>query len=128
MIKISRLLLVVGLTAVAAHAVEPDAPSAAPKAPTDFVSLDTDGDGRISLAEFTAPAAKLRDAMQPPPAKKAVTAEGDASHDGILSAADSIEGRYSPVVFKQLDIDHDDYLSPTELEALFASAHNISQP
>ena len=99
----------------------------APKQPTDFKSFDTDGDGRISLAEFTAPAERHRAANRAK-GKEKPKSENDVSHDGVLSPADTIEGRYSPEVFKQLDINHDNFITPPELEALFGSAHNISQP
>jgi hypothetical protein len=123
--KPNLLLLVFALLPLAAHAVDDETPGASDQPPTDFSALDADGDGRISLAEFTAPATQLRAAMKEKP--KADT-PADVSHDGILSAANSIEGRYSPEVFGQLDINHDKFLSPEELAALFQNAHNISQP
>ena len=105
-----------------------ESPPAPAKPPTDFKSLDTNGDDRISLAEFTAPAEKLRAARQGKAKDRPKDAAADATHDGILSPADSVEGRYSPEVFKLLDINHDNFISPAELVALFTNAHNISQP
>jgi hypothetical protein len=124
--KLTRLLFVLGLTWLAAWAADPEAPAASDKPPTDFRSLDTDSDGRISIDEFTAPAVKHRAAIPPKPGEEGKAV--DASKDGILSPADSIEGRYSPEVFMLLDVNHDKYVSPEELAALFTSAHNISQP
>lgn len=95
------------------------------KPPTNFKSLDADGDGRISLKEFTAPAAKQRAKEG---AKPAPSADKPAAGDDIVSPANTTEGRYTPEVFRVLDVDHDQYLSRAELEALFSSAHNISQP
>ena len=138
--KRSRLLLLVGLTWLTAHAVDDttDTSVAPAKPPADFKSLDTDGDGRISLAEFTAPARQQREevAKAMGPTGSTSNDPGSASSDpgvvhesdGILSSTDTIEGRYSPEVFRQLDVNHDAYVSPAELEVLFTSAHNISQP
>jgi EF hand len=129
--KISRslgLLFLSGGFAWLAAKESPDPAPAPAKPPTDFKSLDTDGDGRISLAEFTAPAEKLREARRAKGKAQSKEGAGDATRDGILSPADSVEGRYSPEVFKQLDINHDNFVSPAELEALFTNAHNISQP
>lgn len=101
-------------------AAEPEA-----KPPTVFKSLDTDRDGRISLKEFTAPAAK----QQAKEGTKATApAAKPAGGDGIVSPASTIEGRYTSEVFRILDVDHDQFLSPAEYEALHSSAHNISQP
>lgn len=94
------------------------------KLPTNFKSLDIDRDGRVSLKEFTAPGTK----RQPKEATKATPPADKPAGDGIVSPANTVGGRYTPEVFRVLDIDHDQFLSPAELEALFTSAHNISQP
>jgi hypothetical protein len=131
--KLSRLLLAVGFTWLAAHAAEktPEPVPAPATPPADFKSLDTDGDGRLSLDEFTAPAVVHRAAKQGQASAAGTPSGADplpAAQDGILSATDSIEGRYSPEVFGNLDVDHDKFVSPEELEALLTSAHNIKQP
>jgi hypothetical protein len=58
--------------------------------------LDTDKDGRISLAEFTAGQTET----------KAASLNQGGMESGVGDAA---------VIFKQLDADHDNYLSATEL-------------
>lgn len=130
--KPNLLLLVFALLPLAAHAVDdttPEPMSSAEPRRTDFKSLDGDGDGRLSLDEFTAPAAVHRAGKQVQ-ASAAGTPSGPdpLPPERALSLGDSIEGRYSPEVFKNLDIDHDSFVSPQEWEALVTSAHNISQP
>lgn len=130
--KTNFLLLTLAVLPLAMHAIddttpEPATTSAQPAA--DFKSLDADGDGRLSVDEFTAPAAVHRAAKQ-----GRVAAAGTASgpdplpQAGVPAVGDSIEGRYSPEVFKNLDIDHDRFVSPQEFAVLGSSAHNISQP
>ena len=97
------------------------------KPTTDFKSLDTDRDGRISLQEFTTPAAKER-AKEGAKGTAPTDKDQPAGGDGIVSPTSTVQGRYTPEVFRILDVDHDQFLSPTELEALVSSAHKISQP
>jgi hypothetical protein len=125
------LCLLASLAAcLSAEVADPNPDLAAPPArlPTDFKSLDGDGDGRISLDEFTAPAAIRRAERQTQAPAPRSTPDVGVSQDGVLSSSDSIEGRYSPAVFKNLDVDHDGFLSPAELTVLFDSGHKISQP
>lgn len=92
----------------------------------EFKRLDVDHDGRISLNEFVAPATAEKKAES---AKaKATDAKSESGDAGVLTSTSTVQGRYSPEVFKQLDINHDAFLSAAELDALTGSAHPISQP
>jgi len=129
--KAPRFLVCAGLASLALAALGAESSEEIPasaKPPTDFKSLDTDGDGRISLDEFTAPAEKYREATRQEVSGVPKEPPSVGGPGGSISAGSSIEDRFSPEVFRQLDVNHDDYLSPAELEALFNSAHAISQP
>jgi hypothetical protein len=133
------LLVPVGIAQETAPAPEENVPG--PKAPTSapivrstagdplgFENLDADGDGRLVLSEFTAPAAKQRKAESVDKNPRATAGGDSAVAGGVNIPAETLESRYSPEVFKILDVNHDDALSPAELEALRTNAHNISQP
>jgi len=125
-------LLVLPLLPLAGHAVDDTTPppaSASAQPVADFKSLDADGDGRLSVDEFTAPGAVHRVAKQARVAAAGTPSGPDPlPQEEAVTLGDSIEGRYSPEVFANLDIDHDRFVSPKEFEALATSAHNISQP
>jgi hypothetical protein len=120
-------LMVASLTAKVADP-NPDLATPSARPPADFRSLDGDGDGRISLDEFTAPAVIRRAERQTEASAPRNAPDVGVSQEGVLSSSDTIEGRYSPAVFKNLDVDHDGFLSPAELSVLFNSGHKLGQP
>jgi Ca2+-binding EF-hand superfamily protein len=102
------------------HDIHPDAQRS-----VRFEEVDADGDGRVSLTEYSR-ASLLNSGRSSPDIN---SSDRPVSRSSETTSPKTGAGQSEPNsadVFRQLDVNHDGYLSRSELEA--ASSNSVGRP